>query len=1247
MAASTEDIVYALHDFEAENEDELSFAMGSKIVILERDDQYGDGWYQGRNEAGEVGLFPQSYTSISPPSPEDDDDDVSLPEIGRHSPVSVVAANMNEVQQALASLQVQRAANLEPPVAQSGDSSSEDELDEGNSMLTGGTIGPNGTRNGTHAEVGANHRAALAATAALNAERAAREEREREEQRRKDDEAAYERSRQEGLVEGLQLSDESDDEVDFPLPLPVPVVPATIPTASAKAADPPSSEVAPVLVVSNGDVPNQSITTNGSVDAAAFASSNIPVSRDLETSSTYAESTYSEASAAEEPVDDAVPAATGIDDGLGSIKIDPSLAPILSISAVSSSSPPITASTAIVTPPALKSTVSEAAPTPKASSPSDYAPLLAGAGLATGAAAAGVAIHHAISSNGHVSNAVDAYHSAAARAVTPDSVPPPSMLSTPVPVPLANVAAAAAASPGSQSGHVISPTQSSLSMSTRGASGSMTDATTNGTSRAGGSLPYDPQEWGVDQVCDWATSKGFDALTLAKFREHEISGDVLVEMDVAMLKEIDLVAFGRRVHIYNAIKELKGRIAPRGNVLSPTLSGYEPDTPSTMGFATPATYHPPAFGSSGQRAAGSEMHGLGLDGSDQHRRSMSFRTLSDGPSRSASQTRLNDLHSSQNSSQHSSGMVGPDLGTAHHAPIHRRSFTGDTGRESLGTDAAIPEETEDSPVPGSKTSTSATPVLGAAGTTSVRTAKSSNRPKSTRRVSDSELSVPPSPSHSTSTKSTKKDSGDRTFFGAITRARKPPPRVSNSDSVASGLSSDGGNSTTARPGSSRAKTALTQARRTTRLFGSFSTQSADGGRVSNEGVGTLDVTKSSNRSKRMSGVSATRDAPSSMSPKAVDTVGSEMVRKELEAVAPGANLMEKIGTPDYSGWMQKKGEKYNTWKQRFFVLKGIYLYYLKSESEQRVKGVINLKGYRVITDPNIHPGEYAFKIVHDRERSHLFSASEQYTVRNWMREIIKATIARNYDDLVVSSCDIDTMPLTIAQTMYPPPRPPSPTERARVQKEKYGDANPNTLTPADAQKLMEFSAGSSLMPDRGTGSTGRRPSTAPNAGRRTSLNNLTSGTGPGAFPAMPKPSASLVNSPSNASTNLPAPSVATIDPSEAEKAALLAWVNANLPSSTPLATNLGSSLSSGQTLVRLVESLSGKPSNITDADFAKHKPAPSGSAMDVDYFDTVFNVFDYLSPIVSTDEISMSDLLSGNEARLSLLVTRIKDVFDP
>lgn len=38
--------VYALHDFLPEHEDEVSFRMGERIEVIEKDDLYGDGWWQ-------------------------------------------------------------------------------------------------------------------------------------------------------------------------------------------------------------------------------------------------------------------------------------------------------------------------------------------------------------------------------------------------------------------------------------------------------------------------------------------------------------------------------------------------------------------------------------------------------------------------------------------------------------------------------------------------------------------------------------------------------------------------------------------------------------------------------------------------------------------------------------------------------------------------------------------------------------------------------------------------------------------------------------------------------------------------------------------------------------------------------------------------------------------------------------------------------------------------------------------------
>lgn len=47
----------------------------------------------------------------------------------------------------------------------------------------------------------------------------------------------------------------------------------------------------------------------------------------------------------------------------------------------------------------------------------------------------------------------------------------------------------------------------------------------------------------------------------------------------------------------------------------------------------------------------------------------------------------------------------------------------------------------------------------------------------------------------------------------------------------------------------------------------------------------------------------------------------------------GQSILEQIGTPDHNGWMRKKGERYNSWKMRYFVLKGPHLYCLRSNSK--------------------------------------------------------------------------------------------------------------------------------------------------------------------------------------------------------------------------------------------------------------------------------------------------------------------------
>jgi hypothetical protein len=102
-------------------------------------------------------------------------------------------------------------------------------------------------------------------------------------------------------------------------------------------------------------------------------------------------------------------------------------------------------------------------------------------------------------------------------------------------------------------------------------------------------------------------------------------------------------------------------------------------------------------------------------------------------------------------------------------------------------------------------------------------------------------------------------------------------------------------------------------------------------------------------------------------------------------------------TPDMEGWLHKQGDKYKTWNKRWFVLKGANLFYFKSPRDIRMKGIINLRGYRVISDDSIYAGKWCFKTQHERERTFFFYCDTEEGMREWVKALMKATILRDYN----------------------------------------------------------------------------------------------------------------------------------------------------------------------------------------------------------------------------------------------------------
>ncbi|KAG8917337.1 polar growth protein, partial [Tulasnella sp. 417] len=312
-----------------------------------------------------------------------------------------------------------------------------------------------------------------------------------------------------------------------------------------------------------------------------------------------------------------------------------------------------------------------------------------------------------------------------------------------------------------------------------------------------------------------------------------------------------------------------------------------------------------------------------------------------------------------------------------------------------------------------------------------------------------------------------------------------------------------------------------------------------------------------------------------------------------------------IGQPDHSGWMRKRGESFNAWKLRYFVLKGQHLYYVKTLNETKIKGYINITGYKVVADENVHPGRYGFRIVHDTEKPHYFSSVEQTVVREWMKALMKATIGRDYSRPVVSSCNIPTIPLSIAQTMNPPPRPPSPTARAATQRAMRRE-NTNQLSSRDALVLMGMAG-------------------EPDSSDKARLDNF-----------FREQQGDPVDAPPRPSRELRAPGTRLPDDvrdssNSASDMELISWINNLLPPDVPPATDLSSSLSSGLILYRLAEAIKGLPTEVPDSLFNAEGP------------DGMFKLFDFmLDNDVRIGNVSINDIRLGNKDKITQLVKSLK-----
>lgn len=457
------------------------------------------------------------------------------------------------------------------------------------------------------------------------------------------------------------------------------------------------------------------------------------------------------------------------------------------------------------------------------------------------------------------------------------------------------------------------------------------------------------ENWDVERVADWLKSVGLDSVS-TNFIDQEITGDILLDLNIEALKELGINTFGKRYKIMQAITLLKQESSSSSNAIINEEVIKQP-TPNTS-VSTSAISRPTSRKSipSSLRRSNSQTspttatntNGSGDDALYQFPRKAPLPPIAS---------------SDENSS----------LFSHHLSPPARPMQTSDLMRP------ISPQSLNSSNISRSNTFNTVS-----SGATSMKSRELSPDPKSGYQ----------SPRRMLSQKS------QRTFDSFD----KDQSQISSNASTFS----NNPNSNNIIINSSNNKN-------------DWMMMSDISNNHTNSVIHPLNTPTTS--------TSTPRQQQQQQQPMQISNAHKLSVSSFDEQASVRTSTTEAFQAPEHEGWLHKQSDKYKTWNKRWFVLKGSNLFYFKSPKDVRMKGIINLRGYRIIVDDSIHAGKYCFKAQHDRERVFYFYTDTEESMRTWLKMLMKTTIARDFRAPVMSSNHIATVSLDVARRMRP--RPPS------------------------------------------------------------------------------------------------------------------------------------------------------------------------------------------------------------------------------
>ncbi|KAH8552505.1 hypothetical protein BGW37DRAFT_424072, partial [Umbelopsis sp. PMI_123] len=378
--------------------------------------------------------------------------------------------------------------------------------------------------------------------------------------------------------------------------------------------------------------------------------------------------------------------------------------------------------------------------------------------------------------------------------------------------------------------------------------------------------------------------------------------------------------------------------------------------------------------------------------------------------------------------------------------------------------------------------------------------------------------------------------------------------------------------------------------------------------------------------------STSRLSPSNR-PLSPQSTGQVMHRPSVDAPSGQRFPLPEPGqVPEKEGWLHKQSDKYKTWNRRWFVLKGPNLFYFKSPRDVRMKGIINLRGYKVSIDEDINPGKYCFKAKHERERTFFFYTDGDVELREWVKALMKATISRDFSAPVMSSNHVATVSLEAARKMRP--RPPSMIlYKKNESRTVNGGPNKSMLSPALMEEDENMApAAKSSNQTRESGITVHHNMPQHHQHDIPSLPTNGQEKQPGLY-ELSNDDDELIDphhdhAPSVMRNNVPySSSWAPID--------YVTWINSHLPPGKQV-IDLSNAFRNGDTLIQLLQQLSGKE---------VRRPQPQkGGSVSMAMLDNIVAAFKFMGRegVVVDGRYTIKDVFGGNEAKIMEMLDAIR-----